>query len=206
MLCFLDKSWVKKLQSIFLKDFNRVSGMTELRKTQTCRPLERTEQARTEKARALFGYWQRLQAAGQPTRGSLDPLEMRPYLPNLLTGNVEGAPFRVLYKLVGTTVVAYSQSDFSNRYLDELDYSGRDDVDWEACYRMLHTTRCPVFGACSLMGAAGRVIALYEYAILPLWRGDDPAGSFVAIEVYDGIASHRIPDWTKVTLKDDVAR
>ncbi len=206
MLCFLDKSWVKKLQSIFLKDFNRVSGMTELRKIQTCRPLERTEQARTEKTRALFGYWQRLQAAGKPTRGNLDPLEMRPYLANLLTGNVEAAPFRVLYKLVGTTVVEYSQSDFSNRYLDELNYSGRDDVDWEACYRMLHTTRRPVFGACSLMGAAGRVIASYEYAILPLWRDDDPAGSFVAIEVYDGIASHRIPDWTKVTLKDDIAR
>ena len=29
------------------------------------------EQARTEKARALFGYWQRLQAAGKATRGSL---------------------------------------------------------------------------------------------------------------------------------------
>ena len=34
----------------------------------------------------------------------------------------------------------------------------------------------------------------------------DPAGSFVAIEVYDGVDSHRIPDWTKVTLKDDAAR
>ena len=63
--------------------------MTELRKTHTCHPLERVEQARAEKARALFGYWQRLQAAGKPTRGSLDPLEMKPYLANLLTGNVE---------------------------------------------------------------------------------------------------------------------
>lgn len=180
--------------------------MTELRKTHTCHPLERADQARSEKARALFGYWQRLQAAGKPTRGSLDPLEMKPYLANLLTGNVETEPFRVLYKLVGTTVAEYSQCDFSNSYLDKMDYSGRDDVDWEACYRMLHATRRPVFGDCSLLGAAGRVIASYEYAILPLWRDDDPAGSFVAIEVYDGIDSHRIPDWTRVTLKDDAAR
>ena len=203
MLCFLDKSWVKNLQSIFPKDFNCV---TELRRTQTRHPLEQAEQARTGKAWALFGYWQRLQAAGKPTRGSLDPLEMKPYLANLLTGNVERAPFRVLYKLVGTTIVEYSQSDFSNRYLDELDYSGRDDVDWETCYRALHAAKRPVFGECSLLGATGRVIASYEYAILPLWRGDDPAGSFVAIEVYDGIASHRIPDWTKMTLRNDVAR
>jgi hypothetical protein len=180
--------------------------MSELRKTHTCQPLERLEQARTEKARALYGYWERLQAAGKPTRGSLDPLEMKPYLGNLLTGNVETEPFRVLYKLVGTTVVEYSQCDFSNSYLDKMDYSGRDDVDWEGCYRMLHATCRPVFGECSLMGAASRVIASYEYAILPLWRDDDPAGSFVAIEVYDGIDSHRIPDWTKVTLKDDAAR
>jgi hypothetical protein len=180
--------------------------MSELRKTHTCHPLERAEQARCDKTRALFGYWERLQAAGKPTRGSLDPIEMKPYLRNLLTGNVETEPFRVLYKLVGTTVVEYSQCDFSNSYLDKMDYSGRDDVDWEGCYRMLHATRRPVFGECSLMGAASRVIASYEYAILPLWRDDDPAGSFVAIEVYDGIDSHRIPDWTKVTLKDDAER
>ena len=180
--------------------------MTALRKAQTCHPLERAERARTEKARALFGYWQRLQSAGKPTRGSLDPLEMKPYLANLLTGNVETAPFRVLYKLVGTTVAEFSQCDFSNSYLDKLDYNGRDDVDWEACYRMLHETRSPVFGECSLLRAAGRVIASYEYAILPLWRDDDPAGSFVAIEVYDGIDSHRLGDWTKVTLKDHAAR
>lgn len=177
--------------------------MSELKKSQTCHALERADQARCEKTRALFRYWARLQAAGRPTRGSLDPLEMKPYLANLMTGNVETDPFRVLYKLVGTTVAEYSQADFSNRYLDELDYSGRDDVDWEDCYRALHATGKPVFGECSLKGTAGRIIASYEYAILPLWRDDDPAGSFVAIEVYDGIDSHRIPDWTKVTLKDE---
>jgi hypothetical protein len=180
--------------------------MSELRKSQTCLPLERAEQARSDKTRALFGYWQGLEAAGRPTRSSLDPLEMKPYLANLLTGNVETDPFRVLYKLVGTTVAEYSQSDFSNRYLDELEYGGRDDVDWEGCYRMLHATRGPVYGECSLLGTGRRVIASYEYAILPLWRGGDPAGSFVAIEVYDGIDSHRIPDWSKVILKGDAAR
>jgi hypothetical protein len=180
--------------------------MTELRKTRTCQLLERAEQARHDKTRALFAHWQQLHAAGKPTRGSLDPLAMKPYLANLLTGNVETEPFRVLYKLVGTTVAEFSQCDFSNSYLDKIDYRGRDDVDWEASYRMLHATRRPVFGECSLMGATGRMIASYEYAILPLWRNDDPAGSFIAIEVYDGIDSHRIPDWAKVTMKDDVAR
>jgi hypothetical protein len=175
--------------------------MQELRKSQTFAGLERPEQARFAKTRALFAYWQGLQGVGHPTRASLDPIEMKPYLSNLITGNIELDPFRVLYKLVGTTVVDYSQCDFSNRYLDELGYSGRDDVDWESKYRHLHANRHPIVGACSMRGTTGRVIASYEYAILPLWRGEDPAGSFVAIEVYDGIDSRRIPDWTKVTIE-----
>lgn len=175
--------------------------MSDLRKSQTFAALERADQPRCVKTRALFAYWQALQASGRPARTSLDPVAMKSYLPNLLTGNIEPEPFRVLYKLVGTTVAEYSQYDFSNRYLDELAYSGRDDVDWESCYRFVHAVRGPIVGECSLKGAAGRLIASYEYAVLPLWRDDDPAGSFVAIEVYDGIETHRIPDWTKVTLK-----
>jgi hypothetical protein len=175
--------------------------VSTLRKTQTFAVLERPEQARFAKTRALVVYWQWLQQSCRPSRGSLDPIAMKPYLPNLITGNIELDPFRVLYKLVGTTVVEYSQCDFSNRYLDELGYSGRDDVDWTVNYRHLHANRHPIVGECSLRGTTGRVIASYEYAILPLWRGEDPAGSFVAIEVYDGIDSYRIPDWMKVTIQ-----
>jgi hypothetical protein len=175
--------------------------MSELRKSQSFTAFDRPEQARFVKTRALFGYWQGLQAGGRPSRTSLDPIAMKPYLSNLLTGNIEAEPFRVLYKLIGTTVAEYSQCDFSNRYLDELSYSGRDDVNWESCYRHVHGTHQPIVGQCSLKGTAGRIIASYEYAALPLWRGDDPAGSFVAIEVYDGIDTYRIPDWIKVTLK-----
>ena len=176
--------------------------MRELRKSQSFTVMERAGQAKTAKTRALFTYWQGLQSASRPSRASLDPFEMKPYLSNLLTGNIEPDPFRVLYKLVGTMVAEYTQYDFSNRYLDELAYSDRDDVDWESCYRFVHAGRDPIVGACSLKGVSGHVIASYEYAILPLWRDDDPAGSFVAIEVYDGIDSYRIPDWTRVTLKD----
>jgi hypothetical protein len=176
--------------------------MNELRRSQTSAPFERAEQAKFGKTRALFAYWRELQAAGRPTRASLDPAVMKTYLGNLLTGNIEAEPFRVLYKLVGTLVVEYSQCDFSNRYLDQIIYKQRDDVDWEVCYRRVHATRGPIIGECSLKGAMGRVIASYEYAILPLWRDEDPAGSFIAIEVYDDIDSHRIPDWAKVTLKD----
>ena len=110
-------------------------------------------------------------------------------------------PFRVHYKLVGTIIAEYSRLDFSGRYLDQLSYSGRDSVDWELCYRHVHAAKTPIVGTCDLRTDGDRVIGTYEYAILPLWRGEDPAGSFVAIEVYDGISTNRIPDWSKVELK-----
>lgn len=167
-----------------------------------CLPFAQPDQARFNKTRALHAYWLQLQARHpQPTRSDLDALEMKPFLPNLVTGNIETKPFRVLYKLVGTRVAEHSRYDFSNRYLDELATEERDDTDWEGCYRQLHRLRQPVIGDAHVKGHDGEFVALYEYAILPLWRGADPAGSFVAIEVYDGNAQHRIPDWNKVALR-----
>ncbi len=171
-----------------------------------CLPFAESGQARFDKTQALHAYWQRLQTQHQrPTRSDLDALEMKPFLANLITGNIETKPFRVLYKLVGTRVAEYSRYDFTNRYLDELATEERDDTDWDACYRQLHRLRQPIIGDANVKGRDGALIALYEYAILPLWRGEDPAGSFVAIEVYDGNEQHRIPDWNKVTLRAESA-
>jgi hypothetical protein len=175
--------------------------MAELRSSQSFVPLDHPDRARTAKTKAFFAYWQGLQAAGRPTRASLDPVEMRSFLGNLMTGDIEPHPFRVHYQLVGTIIAAYSRLDFTHRYLDELVYTGRDDVDWEICYRHVHATKAPVVGTCHLHTLDDRVIGSYEYAIVPLWRGEDPAGSFVGIEVYDDIISNRIPDWSRVTLK-----
>ncbi len=166
-------------------------------------PFEQADQARFDKTKALLGYWQRLQRDhDRPGRAHLDPMEMKPFLANLITGNVEAKPFRVLYKLVGTRVVEYSRYDFTNRYLDELRPLERDDTDWNACYHYLHRARKPIIGDATVKDRDGAPTALYEYAILPLWRDADPAGSFVAIEVYDGIAPHRVDDWAKVSLRE----
>ena len=165
-------------------------------------PFEQAGQARFEKTRALLAYWQGLRTRlGRPGRGDLEPQEMKPFLANLITGNIEPKPFRVLYKLVGTRVAEYSRYDFTNRYLDELATEERDDTDWQSCYRHIHRTREPIIGDANVKGEDGRAIALYEYAIMPLWRDADPAGSFVAIEVYDGNEPHQVLDWNKVSLR-----
>jgi hypothetical protein len=167
-----------------------------------CVAFEGPDQAQYDKTRVLLAYWHELHRLhARPARSDLDPAAMKPLLANLLTGNVETKPFRIHYKLVGTRVAECSRFDFTNRYLDELASEDRDDVDWEACYRQLHRLRRPLIGEANVKGAGGLVIDSYEFAILPLWRGEDPAGSFVAIEVYDGIVAHRVPDWSRVQLR-----
>ncbi|MBK8160880.1 MAG: PAS domain-containing protein [Rhodospirillaceae bacterium] len=42
---------------------------------------------------------------------------------------------------------------------------------------------------------------LVGLAVLPLWRGDDPAGSFIAIEAYDDFDRYVIPELNPVNRR-----
>ncbi|HVM85758.1 MAG TPA: PAS domain-containing protein [Candidatus Binatia bacterium] len=152
------------------------------------------EQAKSNKVRQLYAYWIRLQRHGKPgSRTDFDPTEVPSLLSSLLLGDIERDPFRVFFRLVGTRVAAFSRLDFSGFYLDALDYRGRDSIEWEDCYRRIQTTGNGVVGVNRVSWPdTGRVE--YEFAILPLERNGDPTGSFVAIENYDGIDPHLIPD------------
>jgi hypothetical protein len=161
--------------------------------------FEQAAQATMPSTRSLFDYWQgALQDGLPPTRGEIDPAALKPILPYILLGDIEPDPFRVLFRLVGTAVAEFSRHDFTGRYLDELSYNTRDSVDWSACYRVIHTTHAPLIGVNDLAFEDGRKTR-YEFAILPLKRGADPAGSFIAIEAYDLFDRYEIPDLTPVT-------
>jgi hypothetical protein len=147
--------------------------------------FKRAEQAQSEKARKLFEYWLRLQRNGRPgSRTAFDPTEVPALLSSLLLGDIEANPFRVLFRLVGTRVAAFSRLDFSGYYLDALDYKGRDSIEWLECYRYVHATRNGIIGINRVTWPDQGPME-YEFALLPLERNGDPAGSFIAIEVYD---------------------
>lgn len=144
--------------------------------------------------RRLFDYW--LAATSEVDRfhrTDLDPAAIADILPFIILGDIEPDPFRVRFRLVGTSVVEFSRLDFSGRYLDELSYDTRDSVDWGDCYRHVHATRAPIIGNNEISFLDGKV-SVYEFAILPLWRSDDPAGSFIASEAYEGLDRLHIPD------------
>lgn len=156
--------------------------------------FEHAEQAKSSKVRQLYEYWARLRRQGRPgARTDFDPTEVPSLLSSLLLGDIQREPFRVFFRLVGTRVAAFSRLDFSGFYLDALDYRGRDSIEWEDCYRRIQATGSGVVGINRVSWPDTDRVE-YEFAILPLERGGDFAGSFVAIENYDGIDPHLIPD------------
>ncbi len=164
------------------------------------RDFERAEQAKSEKARRLFEYWLRLKRNGMPgPRTAFDPTEVPSLLSSLLLGDLEADPFRVYFRLVGTKVSAFSRLDFSGYYLDALDYKGRDSVEWLECYRHIHKSQKGVVGINRVTWPDERPIE-YEFAVLPLARGTDPAGSFIAIEVYDQLDPNLIEEMPEVRV------
>ncbi len=162
-------------------------------------PFHDASQARKRVTRRLFEYWRgTLRDGVPPRRNDIDPAEIKDILPFVLLGDIEPAPLRVLFRLIGTSVAEFSRQDFSGRYLDELAYGARDSVEWRLCYEYIHERRVGLVGDNRLTFTDGR-IAIYEFAILPLRRGDDPAGSFIATEAYEGFDRFDIPDLTPVT-------
>jgi hypothetical protein len=148
--------------------------------------------------RRLFEYWQSTLEDGMPPRRTeIDPAAIKDILPFVLLGDIETDPFRVLFRLIGTAVAEFSRWDYTGSYLDELVYDARDSVEWRQCYEIIHARHIGLVGDNVLSFTDGRV-ATYEFAILPLRRGDDPAGSFIAVESYEGVDRTNIPDITPV--------
>ena len=83
---------------------------------------------------ALYAYWDGKRAdRSMPARGDIDPVEMRPWLGNLLLIDVT-PDGRFVYRLYGTRFVDSFGLDMTGRSVDELPADQRDRVrsDYEA--------------------------------------------------------------------------
>jgi hypothetical protein len=126
------------------------------------------------RVRALHRYWQsKCFDASLPARTSIDPTEIPQLLPYLVIAEIEAAPMRVRYRLVGTRVVEDHGADFTNRYLEDCNFAVEPLL--RECYRQLVETQAPVFAYYEwhkeeLLGARGAVGA-NETGFFPLSSG-----------------------------------
>ncbi|NMM45298.1 PAS domain-containing protein [Rhodospirillaceae bacterium KN72] len=101
----------------------------------------------SERIGRLRGYWESLCAPGAwPTRGDLDPAEIKDLLPYIVISEIELETGRVFYRLVGTKIVQVSRIDFTGHWLDEFDMAASEPSIWQKGYDLVRTTGSPVYG------------------------------------------------------------
>jgi hypothetical protein len=141
------------------------------------------ERSQSKLVRALHAWWEAHRgASGIPDRSAVDPADLKPLMPSLFIAEVEHAPFRIRYRLVGTRAVAITGFDITGRYLDEL-LSGQPDVPWPEYYRTVYESRAPLLGSVVVPATSGGTFA-YEFGIFPLTKGGTRVEQFIAVEDY----------------------
>jgi hypothetical protein len=153
-----------------------IQGMARVREVAS------VEELSSSVARELYAYWQRVRGERRmPARADIDPIELKRILPFVLLSKIQPNPWRVRYTLVGTRCVANAGMDFTNRYLDEIDFSCDFDTNWLEVYRTICTERRPVMGLVNTSLKDGRVCELVE-VLLPLSDDGETVTHCIAIE------------------------
>jgi hypothetical protein len=141
------------------------------------------EHNRSRMVRAMHAWWlAHCAPGGIPDRRDLDPVALKPLLPNLFIAEIEPAPFRIRYRLVGTKAVQVIGFDITGRYLDEL-LTVEPGVPWIDYYRITFDSREPLLGSVVAPAKSGGTFT-YEFGLFPLTQGGPGIAQIAAIEDY----------------------
>ena len=116
---------------------------------------------------AIYNYW-RSKAQGErlPGRPDIDPIDLGGSLRYVVLVDVEAAPRRYRYRLVGTHSTEMLDRDFTGRYLDEV-YAPNDLQNVSDAFERVIRERAPIryHGAASF---AQKHYLQFEAAVMPL--------------------------------------
>jgi hypothetical protein len=129
-------------------------------------------------------YWKARRSAEHavPLRAAVDPTELRELLPNIVVIEVEPAPLRFRYRLVGTRVVEFNKLDFTGSYLGTIGWDQEQQIV-DACTDVV-ASRQPLCGFYTWTlrnGAIGKC----EFGTFPLSRDGETVTQIFGIEDYD---------------------
>jgi hypothetical protein len=145
------------------------------------RPLEQITSTRIHR---LHDYWQSRRLPGQPFvyRKDIDPADLRELLPLLSIADVEYAPLRFRYRLVGTRVVEYNHQEFTGLYLGEVGW--QEEAMLLGAYEMVVVDRRPNYGFYAWDLRSGG-IGKCEFGMFPLTQDGETIHQVFAIEDYE---------------------
>lgn len=91
----------------------------------------------------MVAYWEsKRRGRPMPSRGDIDPLELRDHLGYIVLINIIGEPARFQYRLVGTSIVQEIDRDSTGRFVDEIYSSDRSEA-LTGFFRYLVKEKCP---------------------------------------------------------------
>jgi hypothetical protein len=141
------------------------------------------EHNRSRMVRAMHAWWlAHCASSGIPDRRDLDPVALKPLLPNLFIAEIEPTPFRVRYRLVGTKAVQVIGFDITGRYLDEM-LRVEPGVPWMDYYRIVYDSREPLLGSVVAPARSGGTFS-YEFGLFPLTQGGAGVAQIAGVEDY----------------------
>lgn len=151
------------------------------------------EQITSPRVLRMNEYWHSKRQSGQPIpfRKDIDAADLRDLLPLITIVDVEHAPLRFRYRLVGTRVVEYNHQEFTGMYLGEIGW--QEESVLLAAYEESVVKRRPKYGfyAWDLRsGGIGRC----EFVLLPLTNDGETIHQVIAVEDYEFPAREVDPD------------
>jgi hypothetical protein len=132
---------------------------------------------------ALLDYWSDKRSGRDlPSRGDIDPLELKEHMGNLCLVEVVHAPLRLRYRLVGSNITQAMRRDATGRWFEEL-YPPDVRVAYMAIYEWLIAHRRPI-RAHGQTVYPDRHLYRYELLNLPLADDDGPINMVLGKLVY----------------------
>ena len=129
-------------------------------------------------------YWKARHSAqyAVPLRAAFDPTELRELLPNIVVIEVEQAPLRFRYRLVGTRVVEFNKLDFTGSYLGTIGWDEEQQI-LDACAEVV-ASKQPLCGCYSWTLKNG-TIGKCEFGTFPFSQDGEAVTQIFGIEDYD---------------------
>jgi hypothetical protein len=113
----------------------------------------------------LLAYWQRQRGErAMPARADIEPADLKALLANIFMVDVEDAPFRLRYRLVGSALVDVLGHDIKGKYLDEMPLLFRTFA--AGAYEEVLKVRGPCYKEVNGIAAYFRIA--YKRLLLPL--------------------------------------
>ncbi|MEQ8584624.1 MAG: PAS domain-containing protein [Thalassobaculaceae bacterium] len=164
--------------------------------------VDATELGRPE-LKELFGFWRQARRGDAvPVLGSVSPVDVAPYLSQIVMVEIEHPDDRVRFLQVGRALTPVLGDDLEGRYLDTLPRGLRVNV--EETYRTMLAERAPQHAEFEIAGDDW--VVLFERLMLPFRaaRTDRIAGAMVAIYPRISITKRAPVSGSEVGARDAV--